>query len=165
MQGNTGKSSLVAKEETQLCKSPGGMTRTLGTSNRALGSLPNVPEFLNRYSLMVSLGLLNNAFGDDMIAVFAETGFTPREFLEMAFGRLRPTLLQTLTKRMVALACLLNRLATKRLTLAIRSQIDDAQVNTQDITGFIGCRFRDIRRHGKVESALTVNQVALSVTE
>src|SRR5258708_16935593 len=139
------------------------MTRTLGTSNRALGSLPNVPEFLNRYSLMVGFGILNNEVGDDMIAVFAETGFTPREFLEVPFSRLRPTRLQALTKPMVALACLLNRLATKRLTLAIRRQIDDAQVNTQDITGFIGCRFRDIKRHGKGESALTVNQIGLSL--
>ena len=72
VQGHTRKSSLVGKEETELCKSPGGMTRTLGTSNRALGSLPNVPEFLNRYSLMVSLSLLNNAFGDDMIRVLIE---------------------------------------------------------------------------------------------
>ena len=44
MQWHASKSSLVGKELTQLPKCPGGMARTLRTSNRAIGAFPNVPN-------------------------------------------------------------------------------------------------------------------------
>ncbi len=44
VQWHAGKSSLVGKELTQLPKCPGGMARTLRTSNRAIGAFPNVPN-------------------------------------------------------------------------------------------------------------------------
>ena len=88
MQWYASKSRLVGKELTELSKGPGSMAIALRTSNRAIGSFPNVPKFFNRYSLSSGFGFLNNPFGDDMIGVFAEPGFFAREFLEMAFRTL-----------------------------------------------------------------------------
>src|SRR5205085_998837 len=98
MQWNASKGCFVREEETQLCKRPGAMTTTLGTSNRALRSLTDVSKFLYRYSLLILFGLLNKTFGDDMIGVFSETGFTPRKFFEMTLCRFGPALLKPLPK-------------------------------------------------------------------
>ena len=50
MQWYASKSRLVGKELTELSKGPGSMAIALRTSNRAIGSFPNVPKFFNRYS-------------------------------------------------------------------------------------------------------------------
>ena len=60
---------------------------------------------------MLLFGLLHNAFGDDMVGMFAEPGFFASKFFKMTFGGLCPAFLQALTQGMMALARLLNRLA------------------------------------------------------
>ena len=72
-----------------------------------------------------------------MIRVFAEPGLFAREFLETAFRAFRASLLQALAQSMMALAVAFNRLTTKRLTLAISSQVHDAQINAEGIGHFI----------------------------
>ncbi len=163
MQGDTGKFSLIGKEETELSKRPGGMTRTLGFSNRALGPLPNVPQILNRYSLFLLFGLLHNPFGDDMIGVFLETSLTTREFLEMPLCRFRTLLLEMLTKGRQACSVLLDSLAAERLSEAVGCQIDNAQVYAQGTTfGFIRGGSWHIKGHSKREGFITVEQICLS---
>src|SRR6266446_4669363 len=98
-----------------------------------------------------------------MIRVSAEPGFLAREFLEMSFRALRTVLLQALPECMVSFACLLNRLPTKGLTLTVRGKVDNAQVNTEGLSGFIGGWFRNVKSYRKVDNALTINQIGLSL--
>ncbi len=135
---DTCESSFIREEEAQLCKRPGAMATTLGTSNRAIRPLTDVSKFLNRYSLLILFGLVHNVFGDHMIGIFSETGFTPRKFFEMTFCRFGPALLKPLPQRVHALARLLNLSTTKRLTRAVSGDIDNPQVNTQGLSSLIG---------------------------
>ncbi len=98
-----------------------------------------------------------------MIGVFLKLGFLAREFLEVSPGALCATFLQALPKRMMTLPCFLNSLAAKGLTLTIGSQIDNAEINTEDVSHFIGRGFRDIKRHCQVEDPLAIEQVRLSL--
>ena len=72
-----------------------------------------------------------------MISVALKPGFSARELLEMTLGGLRTAFLKTLAQGGIALACLLNLLSTESLTIGRGSQIDDAQVNTQDVSGVL----------------------------
>jgi len=46
VQWHASKSSLIGEEEPELKESPRSMLRTLGPSNRAIGTFPNVPQVL-----------------------------------------------------------------------------------------------------------------------
>jgi hypothetical protein len=162
VQWDTSKSRLVGKELTELSKGPGSMAIALRTSNRAIGSLPNVPKFFNRYSLSSGFGLLHNAFGDDMIGVFAEPGFFAREVLEMAFRTLCPPLLQALAQGMLALARLLNGFAAKGLAFTIGGKVDHAQINAKRSSSSTRRRGGNIQRHRKREGPVAIEQVGLS---
>lgn len=105
------------------------MTIALRLPNRAFGTFPNVPQVFNRDSLLVGFGFLNNMLANHMVGILLKSGFFAREFLEMAFGRLCTALLQALAQGMVALTNLFYLLTTERLTLAVSSQVDDAQIN------------------------------------
>src|SRR5258708_33974814 len=107
------------------------MLRTLRPSNRAFGSFPNVPKVFDSDSLPIGFGLLNNAFTNDMVGVFLEAGFLPREFLEMAFRALRSPILQPLAQRRMPLTVLLYCLAAKELALGMGGQIDHTKIDSQ----------------------------------
>src|SRR2546423_956400 len=109
----------------------------------------------------VGFGFVHNAFGDDMIGVFLEPGFTARELPQMAFGRLATTLLKTLTQRVQTLAVFLNLLTAEGFTLAIGSQVDDAQVNAKRSSHFVRSWCRDFKSHRQIEDALTIEKISL----
>src|SRR2546423_10923030 len=96
-----------------------------------------------------------------MIGVAFEPGFFARHLLEMTLCRLRPTLLQALTKGAHARPRLLNLLTAKSLTLAIGSQIDDAQIYSKRIARCVGSRGRNFKRDSQIEITFTVNQISL----
>src|SRR5436305_324167 len=137
------------------------MAIALRTSNRAISALPNVPKFFNRYSLPIGFGLLNNPFGDHMIGVFLETGLLTRQFLEMPLGAFRATLLQALTQGMHTLSILLDNFTAEGLAFAIGSKVDDTQVNSEGIRGFIGRRGRNIKGDCQVECPVAVEHISL----
>src|SRR6266849_9487720 len=112
---------------------------------------------------MVGCGLLHNPFGDDMVGVFPEPFFASREFLEMPPGRLRTSLLQTLTQGMEALPRLLNLLTTERFTRAVSSQINDAKIDAECVCHFIGHRCRNFQRHSQIEHSVTIDKISLSL--
>ena len=161
MQWYASKSRLVGKELTELSKGPGSMAIALRTSNRAIGSFPNVPKFFNRYSLSSGFGFLNNPFGDDMIGVFAEPGFFARELLEMAFRTLCPPLLQALAQGMMALARLLNGFSAKCLAFTIGGKVDNAQIHAKRSIRSTRSRGGNIQRHSQREGPVAVEQIGL----
>src|SRR5260370_2475572 len=112
---------------------------------------------------MVGFGLLHNPFGDTMVHIFAETGFTPRKFLEMSFCRFRPVLLQALSKGVQTLSCLLNGLPTEHFTRTVSSQVDGAKINAECICHFIGRRCRTFQRHTPREHSLTIAEITFSL--
>src|SRR6266849_686334 len=111
----------------------------------------------------MGFGLLHNPFGDTMVHIFAETGFTPRKFLEMSFCRFRPVLLQALSKGVQTLSCLLNGLPTERFTRTVSSQVDDAKIDAECICHFIGRRCRNFQCHSQIEHSVTIDEISLSL--
>src|SRR5271167_1071628 len=110
----------------------------------------------------MGVGLLHNAFGDDMISVTSKSGFFAREFLKMALRTLGAALLQALTQTMMTLTNFLHLLTTEGFAFAIGGKVDDTQVNPKRPTfRHVGCRFRDIKGHSQVEGSLAVNQIGL----
>src|SRR5205823_10946582 len=96
-----------------------------------------------------------------MIGVFAETGFFPREFLEMPFCRLGAARLQALTQTMRALARLLNLSATESFTRAISGQIDNTQINAHRSLGDIRGWFGNVKGDCQVPCPMAIEQVGL----
>src|SRR6266487_650559 len=162
MQRDGSLSGLVGKELTELPKGPGSMPRSLRPSYRALGAGPNVSKVFDGYCLPVGFGLLDNPFGDHMIGVAFETGFTPREFLEVAPCRLSAAHLQALSEGVHLLSIVFNGLSAKRLTCAIGGKVDNAQVNAEGIRRLLWRWCGNIQRHGKGESPTTIEQIGLS---
>ena len=97
-----------------------------------------------------------------MVGIFAETFFAPRELFQAPFCVFRSTFLQALAQGMMALARLLNRLSAKRLTLAIGSQIDHAEINPEGILRGIRRRGGNIKGHSQIECSIAVQQIGLS---
>src|SRR6266702_3561773 len=162
MQGDTCKRRFVLKKGTQLPKGPGSMAIALRTSNRAIGSRPNVPEFFNRYSKALSFGLLHKAFADHMIGMTLESSFFARKPLQVAFRALGATLLQALTQGMMALAVLLNRFTAVGFSFTISGQVDDAQINPKGSRGFIGWGYWYLKGHRQVALPVAIDEVCLS---
>ena len=97
-----------------------------------------------------------------MISIFAEPGFFARELLEMAFRTLCPPLLQALAQGMMALARLLNCLSAECLALAIGSQMNDTQINTESFISGGRRRGWNIKGYCQGECPLAIEQVGLS---
>jgi len=169
VQGNTREGGLIGEEGTELPKRPIALAIALRTSNRALGSLPNVPEFFNRYRLVLLFGFLHNPFGDDMIGVFLESGLLTRELFQMPLCTFCPPLLQALTQGMMPLSVLFNGLPTERLAGTVGCQLDTTEVlfagkgskNTEDIRGHFGFRGRNVKGHSQIENTLAIKQIGL----
>jgi hypothetical protein len=161
VQWYAGKSGLVGKERTELTERPGGMAIALRTSNRAIGTFPNVPEFFNRYCLPVGLGLTHNAFRYDMIGVALKPGLFAREFLKMAFRAPGSTLLKTLPKRIMPFPVFLDNFPAEDFTFRVSSQVNDTQINAKGITCLMRGRGRYFEGDSQVEDALTVDQIGL----
>ena len=96
-----------------------------------------------------------------MVGVFAEPGFFARELLEMAFRTLRPPLLQALAQGMMALARLLNGFSAECLALAIGSQMNDTQINTESFISSDRRRCGNIEGHRQIEHPMAVQQIGL----
>src|SRR5579884_2646902 len=96
-----------------------------------------------------------------MVSVFLEPGLFARELLEMPLRRLRATFLQALTKGLMPLAVMLNRLTTKGLTCTIGGKIDDAEINAK--RPFNGLHFWlwRVQCHRKEERSITIDQIGL----
>src|SRR5712691_380928 len=98
-----------------------------------------------------------------MVGIFLKPGFFAREFLEMAFGGLRPALLQALTQAVMPLTVVLNSLTAKRFTLAIGGKVHDTKINAQSARHFVGGRCRNFQRHRQIERPIPIEQVSLSL--
>lgn len=161
VQRDSCKSGLIGEERTELSKGPGSMAIALRTSNRAIGACPNVPEFFNRYPLMVLFGFVHNPFGDDMIRILVEPRLFARELFEMAFRTLGATLLQALPQSVVSLAGGLNSLSTKGFAFRVCRKVDNAQINPKSSSHVIGHRFRHIKGHSQIEHATMQDHISL----
>src|SRR2546428_7850158 len=98
-----------------------------------------------------------------MIGVFLEPGFLTREFLEM-FPRGRCALfLQSLTQRLMPLAVFLDSFTAKGFTLAVSSQVDDAEINAEGVSHLIRSWRGNFQCHSQIEDTLAIEQVSLSL--
>src|SRR6266849_601779 len=138
------------------------MAIALRASNRAIGTFPNVPKLFNRHGLPMSLGLLNNLFGDDVVGVTFETSFFARKLFQVPFSRLGTTLLETLPKSIHPFAVLLNSFTAEGLTFGVRRNIHNAQINTERTTfRFVGLRCGYLKGHCEVENTIPIEQIGL----
>src|SRR6266851_6190870 len=96
-----------------------------------------------------------------MIRAFLEPGFLARELFQMAFSRLRASLLQALTKRTHALTCLLNLLTAEGFTVAICCQVNYSEINTEGIRSLIRSRCRYFKGNSQIKDTFTIQQVSL----
>ena len=109
----------------------------------------------------MGFGFVHNAFGDHMIGVFLEPGFTARELPEMAFGRLAITLLQALSEGRHTLAVFLNLLTAERFSKRVSRQVDDTQVYSKSSSHFVRRGCRDFKSHRQIEDPLTIKKISL----
>ena len=103
-------------------------------------------------------GFVYQGLRDTVIDILLEAAFSPRVLAQAAFGVLGVDLLQPLAAGVVALARLLHLRAGKCLTLAIRSQIDNPQINAQRSAVWFGRlwnvgRFAPLRHMQVVDTA------------
>src|SRR2546421_6617833 len=109
----------------------------------------------------MGFGFVHNAFGDHMIGVFLEPGFTARELPEMAFGRLAITLLQALSEGRHTLAVFLNLLTAEGFSKRVSRQVDDTQVYSKSSSHFVRRGCRDFKSHRQIEHPLTIEKISL----
>ena len=98
-----------------------------------------------------------------MVGVFAETFFASRELFQAPLCVFRATFLQALTQAMMTLARLFNCQPAEGFTLAISSQVDDTEINTESLISGSRCWGWNFQRHRQGERPIAIEQVSLSL--
>src|SRR5258708_8902130 len=96
-----------------------------------------------------------------MVRVSPKAGWLAGRLLEVTLCRWWAALLQALAKGMMPLTVVLDSLTGEYLSLAISSQVDDAEIDTKrSISGSRG-RLWNLKRHSQVELPVAVEKVSL----
>src|SRR5579871_3107892 len=113
-------------------------------------SLSDTGEVFQSECLAGRSGFLDEGLADAMVRIAHKALFAPAVLFQEALGRLRADLLKYLAAAVVPLAGLPNQFARKGLPVAISSQVDDAQVNTQ-VGAIVGGHIRRFLALGDVQ--------------
>src|SRR5258708_21018214 len=96
-----------------------------------------------------------------MVRVSPKPGFFAGKLFEMTLCRWCAALLQALAQGMMPLTVVLDSLTAEYLSLAISSQVDDAEIDTKrSISGSRG-RLWNLKRHSQVELPFAVEKGSL----
>jgi hypothetical protein len=161
VQANARRFALVRQELTQLGEGPRKPLVTLGLSYHFLRSFPDMCQVFDCQCLLPNESLLNKMFADAVVHITLIPRLAATEPLQVPLGRLGSRLLQTCPKTAMLTATLLNALTSMRLTVAVHSELDDAQVNTQNVRRVYGRGRRHLHRNVQREHAVPKNKVCL----
>jgi len=139
---------FVGEKAPQLEEGPGMPLVALCPTDRS--SLSDTGEVFQSECLAGRSGFLDEGLADAMVRIAHKALFAPAVLFQAALGRLRADLLKYLAAAVVPLAGLPNQFARKGLPVAISSQVDDAQVNTQ-VGAIVGGHIRRFLALGDVQ--------------
>jgi len=161
MQADTRQLSLVSQQLAQFAKGPLTVSGALIGPNRC--PVTDARQVLKGYIPAGDFRLLNNALADDVIRVLLEAPLAATQPLQLALGASGSDFLQGATQTFVVLARALHLFTAKALTVAVRRQIDDAEVYPQHVFQFTGRRLLDVAHGEQVERALDQYKVTLAL--
>lgn len=155
-------SRFVFNELPKLSKRPVGVSCAL----RLLNSCPlaDASEFFDGNSSIRALSRVDQSFADDVIHVFLIAGLLAANLFDFAMRRTSPDLLQFLSSFGMALAVCLNLRAAVALTVAIGSNLNDAEVNAKRILNLLRRRFLNIAHGQEKVIAFVVNKVGFALS-
>src|SRR5262245_6463864 len=125
---------LVLHERAQLKERPSRMPGALPLPNR--GPLANPLEVFQGDSAIGAFGTRHDGLADDVVLMSSEPGFPARKLLEAFLGSPSSLTLESSPAPVVSLPDLLDRFARIGLAVAVRREVDDAEVHSQEVGGW-----------------------------
>jgi hypothetical protein len=155
--------SLVADKTIQLSKAP-TMKSTFRVSFLSLaiadlGTLPNMSEIFQDDSAARS-SLLNDTFGEDMIAIPVESHLLAGELLQVAVGGLCSFRLQFTTETKIAAVYFFPMTIAEEVTAGSDSRAIQSQIHADDFTGLSYSRFGNGDNDVQPELPLPIAQIS-----
>ena len=132
--GNTDQFSLVGNKGLQLSKSP--ISQTCPLTAAGLNSRSDTTQIFESDSPARSVRRLHDGFRDDMINVLLKSGLLAGNLAEFSLGCLGSFSLQVLPSMSVFLTFLFNSLTGVSFPVAIDGEVDDAAIDTENVSGF-----------------------------
>lgn len=151
--------SLVGYKLAELGECPRLMSMPLAMANRSPRA--NALQILKGDSPLRVFSLRHKPFADKMVGISSKSGLSTRQSFEMLFSRLRSLTLKGSLELVGLLSNIVYLLARVKLTVAVNSNMDNAEVNPQSPDGVVWGRFWSINGEGEIEDALTEQKVAL----
>lgn len=153
--------SLVENQAPQFVESP--VMQSSPLSPCGLNPITYAFEIFEGNRRTVAFGCDNNCFGNAVVGVTLKTRLFSAVTLEGAFRRSGADLLQSLTPRMATAANRFNLLAAKAIAAIVASQIDNAQIDAKNITGFDGSGSFNLAGKSQHPLAAHKHQVCLAL--
>lgn len=161
--GHACKGCFVRHILSELEESPIGMAWALLASG--LNPLSDPGQIFETESRSGALRSVHEPFGDGMVGILLKPGLFPFEQLEPPPRRPGVMGLQSFPAFGVTLSLPLDCLSRMHRAIRVHRKIDDAEVHTQDVLDADGLRLQNITNHGKVEHALDVHQINLTLAK
>src|SRR5690606_277560 len=123
----------------------------------------NTLEILNGNRSLCVFSLGNDPLTHTMVGVFLEALLASREFLEVAFCRLRADFLKLCAAVQIPLTLLFDLIAAEALAITISDNVYDTQIKPQGITCFNRFRFLNIAGSKQEPFAVAKDQIAFAL--
>ena len=150
---------FVFDKPPQLIERPRVLLLPLAISNRNSGT--DTAQIFEGDTPASVFGLCNDSLTYGVVDIGSETALFTGALSEKLFSLFRPFGLKFGAKLSMALSEPIDLCSGINSSVRVRSDINDAQVNTEKAIGFVRCRLWRIYHSRKIESAISENKVGL----
>jgi hypothetical protein len=157
---NTGNGCLVYEEGTQLGEGPSRVHGALAFSDRY--PVTDALEVFQGDTAFGVFSFVDDAFRDDVVDVGTETGLVSRKLFEMTLGTLCASGLEAVAKSLHPLAHSFRFITGVRFPIGVGSQIADAEVYSEPVSGVNRRTIGDLNRNIQVPLTLAKHEIGLS---
>jgi hypothetical protein len=125
-----------------------------------LDSTTDSPQVFKGYRAAVAFGGLNNSLADYMVHIFLKSFLFSPEKMELALSRFTAILLEILAAVKMRVPDFLNCFTRITIGVGIKSQIDHAQINAQNVLKHDGIGFVHVTHAGHIPFSTHKHEIA-----
>ncbi len=159
--GHTGQPCFVLNKGAQLKERPTMHRGSLAAPNRY--PVTNTAQVFQGDAASGVLRRSHDPFADRVVHIFGKAAFFSAEVVQSAPGAFRALALQPGPQAAVTVTHLVHRAAAVGRSIAVRRQVDDAQVNPQEVLHRFGRRFVRFADLMQVEVPASIDQVGFAL--
>lgn len=160
---NTSQFCFVGDKGLKLCESPISESCTLAAGG--LNSRPDTTQVFQSDGPIRSVRRLHEGFGDAVVGVFLESSLLAGNLSELSGGCSSLLSLEVPPSMGMLPALFFNGSAGVGFPFAIDGQIDDAEINAENVSGFNQFRFVHVADDGEIPLVANKHQINFAFAE